>query len=248
MGEAVTSLLGRSSVASAGRVADRDSPTLAPARQNCCRRPRPGRSAVVRRGDLARTPRQQPRRHHERLLRSGVAVEAAEEALCREGPDSCRVLGDDGDGRLEQLGEQQVVEPDQGDLVLTSERVQRPDRPQGDEVLGGEQCGGRLGQGQQLADRVSASASERRPSTCSGRRPGPAAAIASWKPADRSRAVEIRSSSARWAIRRCPAASRCAVAVAAAWWLSLTTASASRPTGGRSTKTRGVPCSRSACR
>ena len=83
------------------------------------------------------------------LRRRGVPVDAPEQDLGGEGADGLDVLGDDGDRGIEQVGQEQVVEPDHGGAVLGAPVTQRADRAQGDQVLAAEQRGRRLGTGQQ---------------------------------------------------------------------------------------------------
>jgi len=54
-----------------------------------------------------------------------VTVEPAEEQLGRGSSHRCRVLGDDRDPGIEEVRQQNVVEADQGDLVMQAESPQR---------------------------------------------------------------------------------------------------------------------------
>ena len=59
----------------------------------------------------------QGRRADDRAGGPVLAVEAGEEQLRRRAPDPVRVLGDDREPRLDRVGERQVVEADERDVV-----------------------------------------------------------------------------------------------------------------------------------
>ena len=70
-----------------------------------------------------------------------VALDAGDETLGRQPTDLIGVLGDDREGRLEQVGEQEVVETHQRDAVLQLALPQGPHHSDSDEVLAREKCG-----------------------------------------------------------------------------------------------------------
>ena len=74
-----------------------------------------------------RTPLDQLRREHDVLRDRVVAVDAREEPPRHLEADRCDVLAHDGQGRVDDVGQREVVEADQGDLPGHAESVQRPD-------------------------------------------------------------------------------------------------------------------------
>src|SRR5438445_3136360 len=82
-----------------------------------------------------------------------VAIDPVEEQL-RGSPSHGRwILGDDRDARLEEIGEQDVVEPHQRDLRMKPQPAERPARSDRDEVLSGEEGSGRPRHREELGDR-----------------------------------------------------------------------------------------------
>src|SRR5260370_33445759 len=73
-----------------------------------------------------------------------MAIEAAEQHLGGSPSDSGRVLGDDGDAGLEEVGEQDVVEADQGHTRMQSEPSEGAEGPDSNQVLSGEEGGRRV--------------------------------------------------------------------------------------------------------
>ena len=118
----------------------RAQPALARRRRPDRRRPLGGR-----RRDLPGPPRDEPGLDHHRAVRRRIPRRAAEELLGREPADGVRVLGDHRHRRVEHVGEQEVVEADQGHLVLPAEPAQGLQGADRHEVLRGEQRGRRLG-------------------------------------------------------------------------------------------------------
>ena len=53
--------------------------------------------------------------------RGAVALEAGEDALGGDPADALRVLGDDGDARLEEVGQRHVVEADERGVAVPAE-------------------------------------------------------------------------------------------------------------------------------
>ena len=90
-------------------------------------------------GDLAGSPRNEPRRNDDPARRGTIARQAPEEQLRRGSAERRGVLCDDGHGRLEQVREEDVVEADQSDLVLPPELLKRANRADRDQVLGREE-------------------------------------------------------------------------------------------------------------
>jgi hypothetical protein len=82
-----------------------------------------GHRSGHRRSDLAAAPRDQECRDHVECGGGDVAVHPQEEDLGSHRPDGARVLGDDGNGGLEYVAEQHVVEPDDRDPVLDADPV-----------------------------------------------------------------------------------------------------------------------------
>src|SRR3954452_23773333 len=76
------------------------------------------RGAPRLRRDLARAPRDQGRLQHDPARRARVAVEPLEQQLGRAPPELVRVLRDHGQAGPDNVGEQHVVEPDVGELLL----------------------------------------------------------------------------------------------------------------------------------
>ena len=107
---------------------------------------------VVLRRDLSGTSLYHPGRHDMGPRLRGVAVDAAEQDLGGQRADGGDVLRDDGDRRVEQVGERHVVEAHEGGLVLGAMRAQRPDGAEGDQVLPAEQGGRRLRPGEQIGN------------------------------------------------------------------------------------------------
>jgi soluble P-type ATPase len=103
-------------------------------------------------GDLARAALDQAGRHDVHAGLGGVPVNPPEQDLGGEGADAGDVLGDDGDRGIEHVGERDVVEADQGDLVLQAVGAQCPDGTEGDQVLAAEDGGGPLTARQQRPD------------------------------------------------------------------------------------------------
>src|SRR5205823_10078134 len=64
-----------------------------------------------------------------------------------------RVLRDHGDTRLEQVGQQDVVEADQRDAVVQAAAAKRAERANRDQVLAGEERGGGRAEAEDLLDR-----------------------------------------------------------------------------------------------
>ena len=62
-----------------------------------------------------------------------------EQQLAGLAAERVRVLGDDGDARVDEVAEHDVVEAGQRDLALQAERAQRADRADRDQVLAGEE-------------------------------------------------------------------------------------------------------------
>jgi hypothetical protein len=117
------------------------------------RQTRPGLRRVMRRTygrnhlgsgrrDLARPALDQPRRQDHAPGRALIPVQPREDQLGRLAADAGGVLGDDGDARLEHVGEWDVVEPDERDRSMDAELVERLERSERDQVLRGEQRGG----------------------------------------------------------------------------------------------------------
>src|SRR5438067_13042365 len=94
---------------------------------------------------LARAPRYQPRGHDMMLRRCAIAVEASKQRFGSGPPDGCRILCDDGDRRLQEIGKQDLVESDEGDLLMQTEISECAKRSDGDQVLGGKQGGRWIG-------------------------------------------------------------------------------------------------------
>jgi hypothetical protein len=71
---------------------------------------------------------------------AGVA-DAVKEQLRGKGPHGRGILGDDGDPRIDQLGERDVVKPDVRNGSLHPHGSQRHPGSHGQQVLGGEDRG-----------------------------------------------------------------------------------------------------------
>src|SRR5438309_3649074 len=85
------------------------------------------------------------------MFRGGViAIEPTEQHLGGGAPDGGWVLSDDGDAWLQQIGEQDIVETDQGNALMKSHAPKRPECADGDQVLTGEESGGGVRQPEQL--------------------------------------------------------------------------------------------------
>ncbi len=78
------------------------------------------------------------------LRRRGVAADAREEPLRDEPADLGHVLADDGERRVEEVGQREVVEADERDLVVHAALAQRPDGPGREDVPAGEDRGRRV--------------------------------------------------------------------------------------------------------
>src|SRR6202795_3953001 len=102
------------------------------------------------RSDLARASGDQTGRDN--LVRGGraVAVEAAEEQLGRGGSHRGGALGDDRNPGVEHVGEQDVVEADEGDLVMESEPPKCSEDADAEQVLSGENRRSRGAQSEEL--------------------------------------------------------------------------------------------------
>ena len=102
------------------------------------------------RADLARSASDQGVRADDLLRRRSIAVEPSEQELRCGPPELGRIVRDDRDGRIEQVGEREVIEPDERDLVLECERAERLDRADREVVLPGDEGGRGLGAQQHL--------------------------------------------------------------------------------------------------
>jgi len=85
--------------------------------------------------------------------RRSVSIEAAEEELGSRPAHGAWILRDDGEARVEQVGQQDVVKADQPHLVVLPHPSQGAVGTDGDQVLGGEQRRGWPRRGQHLRDR-----------------------------------------------------------------------------------------------
>ena len=133
-----------------------------------------------------------------------VAVEPAEQELGGGAAELGRIVRHDGDGRIEQIGEREVVESDDRDLVLQPERAERLDRADREVVLAREDRRRRVGRAKHLADHLLGvlHRDHARPDVGASAAASPSACIASVYPWSRSRAVPIVSAAPRYAIRR----------------------------------------------
>jgi hypothetical protein len=105
--------------------------------------------------NLAGAARDQADRDDPMHGRRGVAVETAKELIGGGATDRLRVLGNDGDCGVEQVGQRDVVEADQRDLAFATrpaESVHAADRQQ---VLPREKSRRWVGQREHLFDRAS---------------------------------------------------------------------------------------------
>src|SRR3954447_9327508 len=82
------------------------------------------------------------------------ALQAVEQELTGVAAERVRVLRDDGDARIQQRAEDEVVEADDGDLALAAELAQGERRADRNQVLRGEQCRRCARSGQQLERRL----------------------------------------------------------------------------------------------
>ena len=110
--------------------------------------------ASLRARQLAGAARDERRREDDLPRRPVGAVEAREEQLRRRAPEPGRVLGEDGQPRLDDVAEHDVVEADERDRAREPEVVQRPHGVDRDEVLAREDGGRRVVAEQQLARRL----------------------------------------------------------------------------------------------
>ena len=93
-------------------------------------------------------------RHDIADRRSEAATDPFEEQLGGATAEPVGILGNGGDARFDDVGDLDVVERDQRDLVLQLELVQRPHRTGCGEVLSGEERGRcRPGVSEQLVHR-----------------------------------------------------------------------------------------------
>ena len=99
-------------------------------------------SRARRAGDLPRAALDQPCRHDDLPRRPVEAVEAREQQLRGRPPQRRRILGHHRHPRLDHVGQGDVVEAHDGDLVLEAEHVDRPDRAHRDQILTREERGG----------------------------------------------------------------------------------------------------------
>ena len=197
-------------------------------------------------GQLARAARDQRRGCTTR--RDGPAKPSRREksSSAARAPERRRVLRDDGEPGLDDVGERDVVEADVRDRALEPEVVDGADGLDGDEVLAREERGRRVLGEQQLArDRV------RRVVGVADERGLLADAVARERVAIAPQALGGRVQLGAVAQKR-----DAAVAVldevrdrgAAPPALSVRTTSASTKLAGRSTKTSATPAARSRCR
>ena len=82
-----------------------------------------------------------------------AAVDAAEQQVRGHEADLGRFLGDHRHAGPQHVGEREVVEADERDVILAAELLQGPAGPDGEQVLRGEQRGRRVGGGEQVAGR-----------------------------------------------------------------------------------------------
>src|SRR5205814_4860655 len=105
------------------------------------------------RRDLPGTADDEPRRHDLDARGRAVAVEPAEQGLRGQPADRDRILGDDSDARIEEVGERKVVEPDERDIELAALTSECRERADSEDVLGGEDRRWRARQAKELLDR-----------------------------------------------------------------------------------------------
>jgi hypothetical protein len=79
-----------------------------------------------------------------------ISVEAAEQCLRCSSPDGGWILGHDRDPRLQKIREQDVVEAEQSNTLVKTQAPKCTERPDGDQVLCGEQGRGRSRLAEQL--------------------------------------------------------------------------------------------------
>ena len=106
----------------------------------------------ARQVDLARPARDQLHRDDVVHRRRRVAVESSEQKVGRRPADRLRILGDDRDRRVEDVGERDVVEADQRDPAFEPGAPERPDAADREEVLAGEERRRRVGEREQRLD------------------------------------------------------------------------------------------------
>ena len=83
-----------------------------------------------------------------------VTIEPAKQELRGPPPKRLRVLGDHGDGGIENVGENHIVESKQCHLTLEPDASQSADAADRRKVLAGEQGGRRIRERKQLLDRL----------------------------------------------------------------------------------------------
>ena len=189
--------------------------------------------------DLARASGDQRRRQHLTPRRPAIAVEAREEQLGGVLAERVGILRDDGHARLDADPRAATSsKPTSATLCCSSELVQRARRADRDQVLAGEQRGGRVrspraARAPRRQRRRRGSPGARTSAPSCGRRVGERLAVAAQPLGgreDRRPVAEERDPAMAGAIR-------CSTAARAPPALSLTTASASMKRGGRSTNT-----------
>ena len=89
-------------------------------------------------------------RHDVGLRRRSIAVESGEERGRCLPSDRGRVLGQHGDGRIEEITHRYVVEPDEGDVVMLPRRPEAAHDADRHEVLCGEDRSRRFIERQQI--------------------------------------------------------------------------------------------------
>src|SRR3954447_13778330 len=84
--------------------------------------------------------------------RRRVSVQSSKEQLGCSLAHGLRILSSDGDRRLDDIGERNVVEADQRDPAFEPGASQRSYAADREEVLAREECRRRVGEGEQLVD------------------------------------------------------------------------------------------------
>lgn len=95
--------------------------------------------------DFARSSNNQLRIEDLRGGRRSIPVDPVEETLGCDCPDSSGILRDDGHWWIKQVGEQEVVETDDGNIMEVARPAKGPNRAYREEVLSGKDSGWRRG-------------------------------------------------------------------------------------------------------
>src|SRR6266699_518952 len=90
---------------------------------------------ALSRADLARAPGDHASPNHVYLRWRAIAVKTPEQHAGGGPADRCRVLSDDRDSRLKQVGEDEVVESHQRDLAVQFKPAEGAKCAEGDQVL-----------------------------------------------------------------------------------------------------------------